>query len=147
MCGIAGAFLFDPRAEVDAATITTMTEVIRHRGPDDGGVWVQGPVGLGNRRLAVIDLSPRGHQPMSYQGRFHIAFNGEIYNFPELRARLERDGHVFQSDSDTEVILHLYAEKRNYLDSTPLWTFSCLRRWQRAFTFQHLKQWRAERHA
>jgi len=89
-----------------------MTEAIRHRGPDDGGVWSDGCAGLGSRRLAIIDLSARGHQPMaSDDGALHIAFNGEIYNFQELRRGLESRGHRFRSDSDTEVLLRLYEER------------------------------------
>src|SRR5690606_23304939 len=111
MCGIAGKLLFDAGARVDPVVLTRMTDAIRHRGPDDGGVWVDGPVGLGNRRLAVIDLSPRGHQPMaSADGSLQVVFNGEIYNFRELRAELERDGWPFRSDADTEVLLAAYAK-------------------------------------
>lgn len=110
MCGIAGKLLFDAGARVDPVVLTRMTDAIRHRGPDDGGVWTEGPVGLGSRRLAVIDLSPRGHQPMaSADGSLQVVFNGEIYNFRELRAELERDGWPFRSDTDTEVLLAAYA--------------------------------------
>src|SRR5688572_18489713 len=109
MCGIAGLLERDFTRDASADVVRRMTRVLRHRGPDDEGVWVGGPVGLGSRRLAVIDLSSRGHQPMSNEdGTLWIAFNGEIYNFPQLRAQLERDGHAFRSDSDTEAILHLY---------------------------------------
>lgn len=110
MCGIAGKFNFDPLNGVSADTVRRMTNILRHRGPDDEGVWIGGPVGLGSRRLAVIDLSPRGHQPMSSgDGSLTIAFNGEIYNFQQLRRELEAGGCRFRSDTDTEVILHLYA--------------------------------------
>lgn len=110
MCGIAGQLRFDGRA-VDPAVIERMSLALLHRGPDDGGVWTSGAVGLGSRRLAVIDLSPRGHMPMhSADGALSIAYNGEIYNFQSLRAELERDGHTFVSDSDTEVILKAYEE-------------------------------------
>jgi asparagine synthase (glutamine-hydrolysing) len=88
-----------------------MNAVLRHRGPDDGGVWSDGPIGLGQRRLAIIDLSPTGHQPMSNEdGTVWITFNGEIYNHLELRADLERRGHHYRSTSDTETVLHLYEE-------------------------------------
>jgi len=108
MCGIAGQFRFDGRA-VDAGAIERMALALYHRGPDDGGVWTAGPIGLGSRRLAVIDLSPRGHMPMrSADGALSIAYNGEIYNFQTLRTGLERAGHTFQSNSDTEVILQAY---------------------------------------
>ena len=109
MCGIAGKVCFDRTAAVDPCLIERMTDAIRHRGPDDGGVWVDGPVGLGNRRLSIIDLSARGHQPMSNEdGTVWIAFNGEIYNFAELRAELAGQGHTFRSNTDTEPIVHLY---------------------------------------
>jgi asparagine synthase (glutamine-hydrolysing) len=89
-----------------------MTVTLRHRGPDDEGVWANGPVGLGSRRLAIIDLSARARQPMSNEdGSLWITFNGEIYNFQELRAHLKAKGHAFRSDSDTETILHLYEEE------------------------------------
>lgn len=88
-----------------------MCDLLRHRGPDGEGTWVEGPVGLGHRRLAIIDLSPAGAQPMqSVDGRAVIAFNGEIYNFIELRQRLEARGHAFRSHTDTEVILAAYIE-------------------------------------
>ena len=87
-----------------------MNDAIRHRGPDDGGVYISpdGKVGLGHRRLSIIDLSPLGHQPMRYMDRYEIVFNGEIYNFQEKREMLEKDGYTFTSHSDTEVILALY---------------------------------------
>ena len=111
MCGIAGKLVSTPGARVDAALIEQMTSTLRHRGPDDGGVWVDGGVGLGSRRLAVIDLSDRAHQPLANEdGTIRVVFNGEIYNFRELRAELEGKGHRFRSDSDTEVIVHLYEE-------------------------------------
>jgi asparagine synthase (glutamine-hydrolysing) len=110
MCGIAGKLQLDGTA-VAEGLIGRMTGVIAHRGPDDEGVWIDGQVGLGNRRLAVIDLSPCGHQPMSNEdGSLWIAFNGEIYNFQELRTELEGRGHQFRSRSDTETILHLFEE-------------------------------------
>ena len=108
MCGIAGQLRFDGRP-ADASAVERMSLALFHRGPDDGGVWTEGPVGLGSRRLAVIDLSPRGHMPMhSADGTLSIAYNGEIYNFQALRAELERDGHAFRSNSDTEVLLKAY---------------------------------------
>lgn len=92
-----------------------MTDSIAHRGPDGDGHWVcsDGRVGLGHRRLAIIDLSDAGRQPMSYaDGRYQITFNGEIYNYLELRDELEKSGVAFRSDSDTEVLLALYHQKR-----------------------------------
>jgi asparagine synthase (glutamine-hydrolysing) len=111
MCGIAGVLTADSSAAPSEALVRSMLGVLRHRGPDDEGVWVDGQVGLGSRRLAVIDLSPRAHQPMaSDDGRLRLVFNGEIYNFKTLRAELEQRGHAFRSASDTEVLLHLYQE-------------------------------------
>jgi asparagine synthase (glutamine-hydrolysing) len=112
MCGIAGQLFHDRSRHVDPEVLRRMTDVLRHRGPDDGGVWTDGAIGLGSRRLAVIDLSPRGHMPMSNEdGSVWIVFNGEIYGFQPLRDELRRKGHVFRSDADTEVILHLYEEE------------------------------------
>lgn len=111
MCGIAGQLFHDPSRPVDAAVLRRMTDVLRHRGPDDGGVWTEGAVGLGARRLAVQDLSPRGHMPMTNEdGTLRVVFNGEIYNFGELRDELLAKGHVLRSGTDTETILHLYEE-------------------------------------
>lgn len=85
MCGITGKLHFDRNQPVDPAFIQRMNRVITHRGPDDEGVWTAGPVGLGQRRLAIIDLSPTGHQPMNNEdGTVWITFNGEIYNHPQL---------------------------------------------------------------
>jgi asparagine synthase (glutamine-hydrolysing) len=110
MCGITGKLLFDPVARVEPDLVYRMADTLRHRGPDDGGVWTAGRIGLGSRRLAVIDLSPRGHQPMSNEdASAWIAFNGEIYNFKSLREDLS-DRHAFHSHTDTETILHLYEE-------------------------------------
>jgi asparagine synthase (glutamine-hydrolysing) len=109
MCGIAGRWNFVSGRPVAAEQVRRMCDAIAHRGPDDAGVWCEGAVGLGHRRLSIVDLSAAGHQPMlSPSGRCWIAFNGEIYNFLELRAELERDGVVFRSRTDTEVILALY---------------------------------------
>lgn len=109
MCGISGKLHFDCTTPVSESLIRGMTKAIAHRGPDDEGIHVKGPVGLGHRRLSIIDLSPAGHQPMSNRaGNIWITFNGEIYNFQSLRKELERDGVSFRSHSDTEVILALY---------------------------------------
>ena len=111
MCGIAGRINFRSAAPVDAAVLGRMCALIAHRGPDGQDVWLEGPAALGHRRLAIIDLSDGGRQPMaSADGRLRITFNGEIYNFRELRADLERRGHHFRSQSDTEVILAAYQE-------------------------------------
>lgn len=110
MCGICGTLNFDSSASVDPAVIRRMADSIRHRGPDDEGYYVAGPVGFGFRRLSIIDLST-GHQPMSNEdGTVWIVFNGEIYNYQELRADLLERGHIFKTRTDTEVIVHLYEE-------------------------------------
>src|SRR6266849_1726406 len=112
MCGIAGQLSLNASHPLKEDVLHRMMIALRHRGPDDEGVWVDGSVGLGSRRLAIIDLSPRAHMPMTNEdGSLWIVFNGEIYNFQVLRADLRRKGHPFQSDSDTEVILHLYEEE------------------------------------
>jgi len=111
MCGIAGFVQFEDRlaGEEAAARLNRMVSAIRHRGPDDRGVWTDGTCGFGHARLAIIDLSPAGHQPMStIDRRYWIVFNGEIYNFRELRTELEQRGASFRSHSDTEVILEGY---------------------------------------
>jgi asparagine synthase (glutamine-hydrolysing) len=109
MCGIAGQVTAD-RRPVEEGMIAAMGERLRHRGPDDHGVYVKGHVGLAHRRLSIIDLSPAGHQPMPNEQRtVWVVFNGEIYNFRELRARLE-PRYRFVSKTDTEVLLHLYEE-------------------------------------
>ena len=110
MCGIAGQFNFQGREPVERETIVRMARSIAHRGPDDEGFFVAGPVGLGFRRLSIIDLSG-GHQPMSdAQETVWVIFNGEIYNYRELRAELQNKGHQFRTNSDTEVIVHGYKE-------------------------------------
>ena len=111
MCGIAGRVNFASGAPVAEGMVRQMCALIGHRGPDGEGVFVEGPVGFGHRRLAIIDLSPGGHQPMSAaNGQVWITFNGEIYNYQELRGRLEARGHRFRSQSDTEVLLAAYLE-------------------------------------
>ena len=111
MCGICGVALADRSAEVPSETIDRMSHVIHHRGPDDAGVYRRGPIGIGFRRLSIVDLSG-GHQPMSNEdGTVWIAFNGEIYNHAEHRAPLQAKGHVFRTRSDTEAIVHLYEER------------------------------------
>jgi asparagine synthase (glutamine-hydrolysing) len=110
MCGISGRLNYRTGAPVETAILGAMCDRLRHRGPDGGGVWVDGAVGFGHRRLAVIDTSSAGRQPLqTSDGRFTITFNGEIYNFQDLRQELEREGAAFTSRTDTEVILQAYA--------------------------------------
>lgn len=110
MCGICGKLNFDAGVKVSPGLLKLMADTIHHRGPDDEGYYVSGPVGFGFRRLSIIDLST-GHQPLCNEdGTLWIAFNGEIYNYRELRKDLLARGHVFKTQTDTEVIVHLYEE-------------------------------------
>ncbi|MEZ6188658.1 MAG: asparagine synthase (glutamine-hydrolyzing) [Planctomycetota bacterium] len=112
MCGIAGKVWTDPRRPGDRGAVQAMLARIAHRGPDGEGLEVQGPAALGHRRLAVIDLSEAGRQPMTNEdGTLWLSFNGEVYDFQALRARLEARGHRFRSHTDAEVLLHLYEEE------------------------------------
>jgi asparagine synthase (glutamine-hydrolysing) len=115
MCGIAGIFAYDPAASlVDREELLRTRDAMIQRGPDGAGLWISpdNRVGLAHRRLAIIDLTPKGAQPMAtLDGQLRITFNGEIYNYLELRRELEVKGVRFQSGSDTEVLLHLYAER------------------------------------
>ncbi len=109
MCGICG--FFDPDASGGARVLEAMVATLAHRGPDDRGTEFDGPAHLGHTRLSIIDLSAAGHQPMSLpDGSLRLSYNGEIYNFQELRAELEALGHAFRGHSDTEVVLHAFAE-------------------------------------
>lgn len=125
MCGIAGVLRFDG-GPVDAGLVKAMTDSLAHRGPDGEGYHVAGAVGLGHRRLAIIDLSSAGHQPMTNEdGSVWITFNGEIYNFHEVRKTLEPLGHRFRSRTDTEVVIHAYEE----------WGVDCVHRFNGMFAF------------
>jgi asparagine synthase (glutamine-hydrolysing) len=110
MCGICGQYNYGSLEPVQRRDIEAMTRTITHRGPDDEGYYIAGPIGFGFRRLSIIDLAG-GHQPMSDQEEsVWVVFNGEIYNFLELRLELESYGHVFRTKSDTEVIVHGYKQ-------------------------------------
>jgi asparagine synthase (glutamine-hydrolysing) len=111
MCGISGVLSFDG-SPVDEATLSAQTRALAHRGPDGEGCWVSPSraVGLGHRRLAIIDLSEAARQPMGLRGRFTITYNGEIYNYVEVRAELQGLGWTFATQSDTEVLLAAYAQ-------------------------------------
>lgn len=110
MCGICGALALTDESVVDVELLRAMNRTLIHRGPDDEGYYQDGPVGLAIRRLSIIDLDT-GHQPLSNEdGTLWIVFNGEIYNYRELRKDLERRGHRFVTHSDTEVIVHAYEE-------------------------------------
>jgi len=110
MCGICGIFEYERRSDIDGDTVHKMNQTMIHRGPDDGGVFVGPGIGLGHRRLSIIDLAG-GHQPMPNEdGTVWVLLNGEIYNYPELRKELLRRGHTFATKSDTEAIVHLYED-------------------------------------
>lgn len=110
MCGICGKLNFNRQQPIEQGLIHRMMNMIQHRGPDGSGEFLSGPIGLGHRRLSIIDINT-GVQPMSNEDEtVWVVYNGEIYNFQELRAELEGKGHQFKSSSDTEVIVHLYEE-------------------------------------
>jgi asparagine synthase (glutamine-hydrolysing) len=124
MCGICGIFDFKSRP-VDSNLLNKMSTALRHRGPDGHGAYVQGPVGMGHRRLSIIDLDA-GRQPMTNEDEtLQIVFNGEIYNFVELREELKQSGHIFKTQCDTEVILHGYEQ----------WGTACVKRFNGIFAF------------
>src|SRR6267154_956049 len=109
MCGLNGLVYTDPNRSVSEDLLIAMRDAIRHRGPDDSGTFLGPGVGLGSRRLAILDLSERGRMPMSSpDGRYRIVYNGEVYNYQDLRAALASRGCMFRSQTDTEVLLALY---------------------------------------
>jgi asparagine synthase (glutamine-hydrolysing) len=125
MCGIAGICSSDPSESVSPEVLGAMIDTLQHRGPDDRGLYLNGPVGLAARRLSIIDLST-GHQPIGNEkGDIWIAYNGEVYNFEALREQLAKFGHTFVSHSDTEVIVHAYEQ----------WGIECLSRLNGMFAF------------
>lgn len=125
MCGITGLVNLNGE-RVSPETMISSAKRLERRGPDHAGVWVENNVGLGHRRLSIIDLSPAGNQPMSSaNGRYVIVYNGEVYNFKEIRAELSAKGHAWRGNNDTEVILAAYAE----------WGAACLSRFQGMFSF------------
>jgi asparagine synthase (glutamine-hydrolysing) len=125
MCGIAGLIHLDG-APVSPVVLKRMTDAIAHRGPDGEGQWIEGGVGIGHRRLAIIDLSPAGHQPMvSADHRYLLTYNGEIYNYRELRTELEALGCWFRSQTDSEVVLNALAQ----------WGTDALKRFNGMFAF------------
>jgi len=124
MCGIVG--IYDQKKGIDKEQVRVATGILEHRGPDDFDYYFDDNIGLGHRRLSIIDLSKNGRQPMSNEtGDIWIVYNGEIYNFMELRKELEKLGHEFKSKSDTEVVIHAYEQ----------WQESCLQRFNGMFAF------------
>jgi asparagine synthase (glutamine-hydrolysing) len=125
MCGFTGVLRTDGQP-VAAGIVAKMSSTIAHRGPDSDGVWAEGSIGLGHRRLSIIDLTASAHQPMTNEtGELVIVYNGEVYNFQALRMELETAGHRFHSQSDTEVVVHAYQE----------WGAGCLDRFNGMFAF------------
>ena len=125
MCGIAGIFNTDGKP-VSVVTLRSMTDAIAHRGPDGEGFFTDSFIGLGHRRLAIIDLSEAGHQPMvTPEGDAVLSYNGEVYNFQELRTELEGNGYSFRSRTDTEVVLFAYKK----------WGIRCVERFNGMFAF------------
>ncbi len=125
MCGIAGFFHFNNQP-VSPVKLKEMTDAIAHRGPDGEGQWIEGNVGLGHRRLAILDLSPAGRQPMQSQdGRYTLTYNGEIYNHLSIKTELEAKGYRFRSRTDSEVLLYAFAE----------WGIRCLTKLNGMFAF------------
>ncbi|MBI4231649.1 asparagine synthase (glutamine-hydrolyzing) [Candidatus Peregrinibacteria bacterium] len=127
MCGINGIINLNGQAVIDSV-LQEMNSMINHRGPDDQGVFVDDNVGLGHTRLSILDLSKKGHQPMEYEHRGRkvvITYNGEVYNFKELREELEQKGYAFNSNTDTEVLLASYLEDG----------IECIKKWNGMFSF------------
>ena len=125
MCGIVGVLNTDGKP-VSIVTLRAMTDAVAHRGPDGEGCYTDSVIGLGHRRLAIIDLSPAGHQPMvTADGDMVLTYNGEVYNFQELRTELEAKGHWFHSKTDSEVVLNAYKE----------WGPGCVDRFDGMFAF------------
>lgn len=124
MCGIAGIVRFDGQS-ADGDLLSRMIEAAHHRGPDATDQILLGPVAMAHKRLAIIDLHPRGRQPMEYSNRYWIVYNGEIYNYLELRVELEQYGHIFRTNTDTEVILAAYHQ----------WGHKCLSRFNGMWAF------------
>lgn len=111
MCGICGIVDYGREKDNKRRILVDMCSAMKHRGPDDEGIYINGEVGLGHRRLKIIDLSDAGHQPLSNEdGTLWLVFNGEVYNYKGLKEELENKGHIFKSKSDSEIVIHLYEE-------------------------------------
>ena len=109
MCGINGMFHLQAQKKVDERILTKMRDSLQHRGPDDKGIFIDRNIGLGHRRLSILDVSAAGHQPFfSDNGRFVLTYNGEIYNYKEFYSELTRNGFNIKTNSDTEVLIKLF---------------------------------------
>src|SRR5919109_665190 len=125
MCGIAGKLSPSPQAPIDRGLLIAMADAVSHRGPDASGYYTSQGIGLAHRRLSIVDVAS-GQQPLANEsGTVWVVYNGEIYNFPSLRAELEAEGHTFRTHSDTEVIVHAYEE----------WGERCVERFRGMFAF------------
>ena len=125
MCGIAGIINKNEK-NIEKKDLERMVKIMKYRGPDDEGYFIENNIGLGHCRLSIIDLSQAGHQPMTNENNnLHITYNGEIYNYLELKNELKKFGHKFKSNSDTEVILHAYEQ----------WGEKCLDKFNGAWAF------------
>ena len=114
MCGICGIYSYKRKKKIEKNVLDKMTDAMSHRGPDNKGLWIENNIGFGHRRLSIIDLSEDANQPMkSNDGRYIIVYNGEIYNFQKIKKELIDLGHKFNTNSDTEVILNLFIEKKH----------------------------------
>jgi len=135
MCGVVGGWRFDG-GPIERADLVRMLEAVAHRGPDDHGTWAGGQAGLGHNRLSIIDLSAAGHQPMlTHDGAGVLAYNGEVYNYRDLRTELEREGATFTGSSDTEVVLaalHAWGPERSIARFNGMFAFAYLDRRENA---------------
>ena len=134
MCGIAGYYNFKGDANLDKDRFEKMVDIIEHRGPDDRGTFYQDGIALGHRRLSIIDLSRDGHQPFFYKDRYVAIFNGEIYNYEELRSELSKKGYIFRTRTDTEVLVASY----------DYWGKECVQRFNGMWAFAILDQGKKE---
>ena len=137
MCGVAGIIDYDVD-EISIKVLKKITNSITHRGPDGEGFWIENDIGIGHKRLSIIDLSDAGVQPMfSMDKRYVISYNGEIYNFLELRKELEKDGFVFNSRTDTEVVLNSFI-KWGYKSLTRFNGMYAFAIWDKSYLLQEI---------
>ena len=125
MCGISGIINFRQKS-FPTEKLKEMTKKVSHRGPDDSNIYINEQLGFGHTRLSVLDLSKRGSQPLTYMNRYTITYNGEIYNYIELKNKLKKEGYKFKSQTDTEVILAAYDfwNEKCVLKFNGMWSFA-----------------------